>query len=157
VPEKYRSRGGPGIPILVVSAPDHPPARKSRILDCLMRNFMISKTVSTMMIRLINTFKRLISIRVKTIIPRGKPGMLPTTNLFTRGKSMSLLIFTISASEITRDKIKLICIASLGGNKSNKNGVAIIENPKPVLVCNIDANKMITINKINVLKKHSPW
>lgn len=59
----------------------------------------------------------------------------------------------MSAIEITSDKIKLIWIASRGSNSSNKNGVAIIEKPKPVLVCRIEATRIIIENKTIVSKK----
>jgi hypothetical protein len=42
-------------------------------------------------------------------------------------------------------------MASLGSNINNKNGVAMMEKPNPVLVCNIDANNMMTINNIIVI------
>lgn len=91
----------------------------------------------------------------KITIPSGIPNKLPSVNLLKSWKSTSLLIFHIKAKEIIKDKIILIWIASCGRNKYNKKGVAIMEKPKPVLVCRIDATKIITI-KINKASKESP-
>ncbi|GEL78457.1 hypothetical protein TMU01_26920 [Tenuibacillus multivorans] len=68
---------------------------------------------------------------------------------------MSFLIFKMSDIEITKDKIMFICMASCGRNNINKNGVAMIEKPKPVLVCKTDATNIIHI-KINAICQNSP-
>ena len=56
---------------------------------------------------------------------------------------------------MTRDKIKLIWIASLGSNSMSKKGVAMIEKPNPVLVCKIEATKIIDKNPKNVTKSYT--
>lgn len=87
-------------------------------------------------------------MEIKIKIPKGTPTILPKVNLFSMTKSMSDLIFQMSDKEIIKDKIMLICMASCGKNNISKKGVAIIEKPKPVLVCRIEATKIIHI-KIN--------
>lgn len=91
-------------------------------------------------------------IEIKIKIPHGTPTILPKINLFNSIKSMSCLIFKISDTEIIKDKIMFICIASCGRNNINKNGVAIIEKPKPEHVCKIEATKIMPI-KINIVPK----
>lgn len=86
-------------------------------------------------------------------IPKGTPTILPKINLFRRIKSMSILIFQMSDMEIINDKIIFICIASCGRNNMSKKGVAIIEKPKPVLVCKIEATNIIHMKMNIVFKK----
>lgn len=70
----------------------------------------------------------------KMLIPIGRPTALPMTKRFTIPKSISFLIFTIRAAEMTRDNNKLIWMASNGLKNKRRNGVAKMEKPKPVLV-----------------------
>ncbi len=72
---------------------------------------------------------------------------------FSRIQSMSILIFQMSDIEIMNDKMIFICIASCGRNNMSKKGVAIIEKPKPVLVCKIEATNIIQMNMNIVFKK----
>ena len=95
----------------------------------------------------------LMLIEVKMIIPKGTPTILPKINLFSRIQSMSILIFQMSDIEIMNDKMIFICIASCGRNNMSKKGVAIIEKPKPVLVCKIEATNIIQMNMNIVFKK----
>jgi len=95
-------------------------------------------------------------MEIKIVIPKGTPTILPIINLFTIKKSISFLIFHINEIEIIKDKIIFICIASCGRNNSSKKGVAIIENPKPVLVCRTEATNIIKkkdnrVSKVNLL------
>lgn len=48
-----------------------------------------------------------------------------------------------------------ICIASCGRNNINKKGVAMIENPNPVLVCKIEATNIIHTKNMIVSKLSS--
>jgi len=136
------------MPILVVNAPDNPPIAKSLIVVCLIRKCKINKTVKTRINILTPNFNHVISIIKNTLIPMGNPSKLPVINRLRMPISTSFLIFKISAQEIMSDKIKFIWIASRASNIRSKKGVAIIEKPKPVLVCRIDASKIITINKM---------
>lgn len=58
----------------------------------------------------------------------------------------------MSDMEIINDKIMFICMASCGRNSINKKGVAIMEKPKPVLACKIEATNIIHM-KMNVIPK----
>lgn len=104
---------------------------------------------------LIANLNVLMLIEVKMIIPKGTPTILPKINLFSRIQSMSILIFQMSDIEIMNDKMIFICIASCGRNNMNKKGVAIIEKPKPVLVCKIEATNIIQMN-MNIVFKKAP-
>lgn len=104
---------------------------------------------------LIANLNVLMLIEVKMIIPKGTPTILPKINLFSRIQSMSILIFQMSDIEIMNDKMIFICIASCGRNNMSKKGVAIIEKPKPVLVCKIEATNIIQMN-INIVFKKAP-
>ena len=101
---------------------------------------------------LIANLNVLMLIEMKMKIPKGTPTILPKINLFSRIKLMSVLIFQMSDMEIINDKMILICIASCGRNNISKKGVAIIEKPKPVLVCKIEATNIIHM-KMNVIPK----
>ncbi len=101
---------------------------------------------------LIANLKAFILMEMKSKIPKGTPTILPIVNLFSRIKSMSILIFQMSDIEITNDKIILICIASCGKNNISKKGVAIMEKPKPVLVCKTEDTNIIHM-KLNVISK----
>ncbi len=94
----------------------------------------------------------LMEMKMKMKIPKGTPTILPKINLFSRIKSMSVLIFQMSDMEIINDKMIFICIASCGRNNMSKKGVAIIEKPKPVLVCKIEATNIIHM-KVNIISK----
>lgn len=100
--------------------------------------------------------KTFMSMEMKIKIPKGTPTILPKVNLFSRIKSMSILIFQMSDIEIINDKIMFICIASCGKNNISKKGVAIMEKPKPVLVCKTEATNIIHM-KINVVPKIAPY
>ncbi len=104
---------------------------------------------------LIANLNVLMLIEVKMIIPKGTPIILPKINLFSRIQSMSILIFQMSDIEIMNDKMIFICIASCGRNNMSKKGVAIIEKPKPVLVCKIEATNIIQMN-MNIVFKKAP-
>lgn len=104
---------------------------------------------------LIANLNVLMLIEVKMIIPKGTPTILPKINLFSRIQSMSILIFQMSDIEIMNDKMIFICIASCGRNNMSKKGVAIIEKPKPVLVCKIEATHIIQMN-MNIVFKKAP-
>lgn len=104
---------------------------------------------------LIANLNVLMLIEVKMIIPKGTPTILPKINLFSRIQSMSILIFQMSDIEIMNDKMIFICIASCGRNNMSKKGVAIIEKPKPVLVCKIEATNIIQM-KMNIVFKKAP-
>lgn len=112
----------------------------------------ISINVNSKSRMLIANLNVLMLIEVKMIIPKGTPTILPKINLFSRIKSMSILIFQMSDMEIINDKMIFICIASCGRNNMSKKGVAIIEKPKPVLVCKIEATNIIHM-KMNVISK----
>ena len=101
---------------------------------------------------LIANLKAFILMEMKSKIPKGTPTILPIVNLFSRIKSMSILIFQMSDMEIINDKMIFICIASCGRNSMSKKGVAIIEKPKPVLVCKIEATNIIHM-KMNIIPK----
>jgi hypothetical protein len=58
----------------------------------------------------------------------------------------------MSDMEIINDKMIFICIASCGRNNMSKKGVAIMEKPKPVLVCKTEATNIIHM-KLNVISK----
>lgn len=105
---------------------------------------------------LIANLNVLMLIEVKMIIPKGTPTILPKINLFSRIQSMSVLIFQMSDIEIMNDKMIFICIASCGRNNMSKKDVAIIEKPKPVLVCKIEATNIIQMNMNIVFKKAPP-
>ncbi len=81
VPEKYNNKGGPGIPILVVSEPESPPTKMSLFVFWFIRNLKISMKVKPITIRLIPSFNLFISINRKVIIPTGRPIILPAANL----------------------------------------------------------------------------
>ncbi len=102
---------------------------------------------------LIANLNVLMLMEMKMKIPKGTPTILPKINLFRRIKSMSILIFQMSEMEIINDKIIFICIASCGRNNMSKKGVAIIEKPKPVLVCKIEATNIIHMKMNIVFKK----
>lgn len=97
----------------------------------------------------------LMEMKIKIKIPKGTPTILPKINLSSRIKSMSILIFQMSDMEIINDKMIFICIASCGRNNMSKKGVAIIEKPKPVLVCKIEATNIIHM-KMNIISKIAP-
>lgn len=101
---------------------------------------------------LIANLKVLMLMEVKMKMPKGTPTILPKINLFSSIKSISILIFQMSDMEIINDKMIFICIASCGRNNMSKKGVAIIEKPKPVLVCKIEATNIIH-TKMNVIPK----
>src|SRR5690625_4873930 len=109
----------------------------------------MSKIVNTRMMILIPIFSTFTFVYKKMIIPIGIPIILPSVNLLTIFISTTLLIVAINEIEITKDNVRLILIASNGANKSNRNGVANMEKPYPVLVCNVEATKIIIINKIS--------
>ncbi len=144
------------MPILVVKRPDKPPTTKS--LDCvdLILKLHISINVKIKSRMLIANLKAFMLIEVKIKIPKGTPTILPKVNLFSRIKSMSILILQMSDIEIINDKIMFICIASCGKNNISKKGVAIMEKPKPVLVCKTEATNIIHM-KINVVSKITPY
>lgn len=104
---------------------------------------------------LIANLNVLMLMETKMKIPKGTPTILPTINLFSRIQSMSILIFQMSDIEIINDKMIFICIASCGRNNMSKKGVAIIEKPKPVLVCKIEATNIIQMN-MNIVFKKAP-
>jgi hypothetical protein len=104
---------------------------------------------------LIANLNVLMLMEMKIKIPKGTPTILPKINLFSRIKSMSILIFQMSDMEIINDKMIFICIASCGRNNMSKKGVAIIEKPKPVLVCKIEATNIIHM-KMNIIPKIAP-
>ncbi len=104
---------------------------------------------------LIANLKVLMLMEVKMKMPKGTPTILPKINLFSRTKSTSILIFQMSEMEIIKDKIMFICIASCGRNNISKKGVAIMEKPKPVLVCKIEATNIIHM-KMNIISKIAP-
>ncbi len=112
----------------------------------------ISINVNSKSRMLIANLNVLMLTEVKIKIPKGTPTILPKINLFSSIKSMSVLIFQMSDMEIINDKMIFICIASCGRNNMSKKGVAIIEKPKPVLVCKIEATNIIHI-KMNILSK----
>ena len=101
---------------------------------------------------LITNLNVLMLMEMKINIPKGTPTILPKINLFSRIKSMSVLIFQMSDMEIMNDKMIFICIASCGRNSMSKKGVAIIEKPKPILVCKIEATNIIHM-KVNIISK----
>lgn len=101
---------------------------------------------------LIANLNVLMLMEMKMKIPKGTPTILPKINLFSRIKSMSVLIFQMSDMEIINDKMIFICIASCGRNNMSKKGVAIIEKQKPVLVCKIEATNIIHM-KVNIISK----
>ena len=123
-------------------------------LDCvdLILKLHISINVNSKSRMLIANLKAFMLMEMKIKIPKGTPTILPKINLFSRIKSMSILIFQMSDIEIINDKIIFICIASCGKNNISKKGVAIMEKPKPVLVCKIEATNIIHM-KINVISK----
>lgn len=123
-------------------------------LDCvdLILMLHISINVNSKSRMLIANLNVLMLIELKMIIPKGTPTILPKINLFSRIKSMSILIFQMSDMEIINDKMIFICIASCGRNSMSKKGVAIIEKPKPVLVCKIEATNIIHM-KMNIISK----
>lgn len=86
------------------------------------------------------------------IKPNGSPTILPNVILFNRTRSISLRIFQTNSEEMINDIIIFICIASCGRNSISKNGVAIIEKPKPVLACNIEATNIIQM-KVTIVSK----
>ena len=104
---------------------------------------------------LIANLNVLMLMEMKMKIPKGTPTILPKINLFSRIESMSILIFQMSDIEIINDKMIFICIASCGRNNMSKKGVAIIEKPKPVLVCKIEATNIIHMKMNIVFKKPS--
>lgn len=97
--------------------------------------------------------KVLIFIERKINIPNGTPIILPIESLFSSVTSISAFIFQINDIEITKERIIFICMASCGENNKSRKGVAIMENPKPVLVCKIEATKIIRMKIIIVSKK----
>lgn len=115
----------------------------------------ISINVNSKSRMLIANLKAFMLMEMKSKIPKGTPTILPIVNLFRRIKSMSILIFQMSDIEITNDKIIFICMASCGRNNISKKGVAIIEKPKPVLVCKIEATNIIHM-KMNIISKIAP-
>lgn len=102
---------------------------------------------------LIANLNVLMLMEMKMKIPKGTPTILPKINLFSSTKSISILIFQMSDMEIINDKMIFICIASCGRNTISKKGVAIIEKPKPVLVCKIEATNIIHMKMNIVFKK----
>ena len=117
----------------------------------------INSNVNTKSSILTPILKAVMFMEIKIIIPKGTPAILPIINLFVIEKSMSFLIFHINEIEIIKDKIIFICMASCGINNISKKGVAIMENPKPVLVCRTEATNIIqikdnTVPKVNLLK-----
>lgn len=60
--------------------------------------------------------------------------MLADIRRFSNVKSTSFLMERISEIEMIKDSMILIWMASCGTNSSKSKGVAIMENPKPVLV-----------------------
>lgn len=158
VPVKYSNKGGPGIPILVVKRPDIPPTMKSPNGVAFIFRLKISNKVTIKRRILIPSLKASISIDINIKIPKGTPAILPKVNLFSRVISMSFFILQMNETEIIIDNIMLICIASCGRNNINKKGVAKIEKPNPVLVCKMEAIKIMhaktkNVPKIDLLRK----
>lgn len=144
------------MPILVVREPERPPTNRSRLLFRLIRNLKMSIKVSNKMSRLTMSFKLFKSIIKKTAIPTGNPSELPAMNLFKTPISTSFRTFAIKAAEMSKDKIKFICMASAGSKISRRNGVARMENPNPVLVWRIEAISMTMVNMANSIKSCFP-
>lgn len=126
-------------------------------LDCvdLILKLHISINVNSKSRMLIANLKIFMLIEINMKIPKGTPIILPKINLFSRIKSMSILIFQMSDMEIINDKMMFICIASCGRNNMSKKGVAIMEKPKPVLVCKIEATNIMHM-KSNLISKIAP-
>lgn len=142
--------------MLVVKRPDNPPTMKSLNGVALTLKLKINNNVNIKRRILIPNLKASMLMEIKIKIPKGTPTILPKVNLFSSIKSMSCLILWINDIEITKDKIIFICMASCGKNNINKKGIAIIEKPKPVLVCKTEATnirqmKINTESKINLL------
>ena len=140
------------MPILVVRTPDKPPTTKSRNGVGLILKLHINSKVRTSRSMPSPSFKASMFIVIKITTPKGTPTTLPKATLLRRLNSISLLIFHINDADMIKDKIMLICIASFGTNIMSKNGVAIMEKPKPVLVCRIEATNIIPINNKAVPK-----
>ncbi len=115
----------------------------------------ISNNVNIKSRMLTPNFKALMLIETKIKTPNGTPTILPNINLFNSIKSMSFRIFKINDIEITKDKIIFICMASCGWNNISKKGVAIMEKPKPVLDCSIEATNTMHM-KISAVPKVNP-
>lgn len=113
----------------------------------------ISNNVNSKSRVLIVNLKVFMLTEMKIKIPKGTPAILPKINRFSKIKSTSILIFQMSDMEIINDKIMFICIASCGRNNMSKKGVAIIEKPKPVLACKIEATNIIHMKMNIVFKK----
>ena len=122
-------------------------------LDCvdLTLTLHISNNVNSKSRMLTANLKVFMLTEMKIKMPKGTPTILPKINLFSRTKSTSILIFQMSEMEIIKDKIMFICIAC-GRNNISKKGVAIMEKPKPVLACRIEATNIIH-TKMNVILK----
>jgi len=92
------------------------------------------------------------STKAKSILPKGAPTTLPIITFLSNATSISCLTFHMRENEITRDSIIFICIASCGVKSNSKKGVAITEKPKPVLVCKIEAARIMKKYKNNSCK-----
>ena len=127
-------------------------------LDCvdLTLTLHISNNVNSKSRMLTANLKVFMLTEMKIKMPKGTPTILPKINLFSRTKSTSILIFQMSEMEIIKDKIMFICIASCGRNNISKKGVAIMEKPKPVLACRIEATNIIHMKK-NVIPKTTSY
>lgn len=155
VPVKYNNNGGPGMPILVVNAPETPPTMKSLIGVPFILNLHINNNVNNKRRTLTTNFITVILLNIKIVKPNGRPTILPNEILFNSALSISFRIFQTKIVEMINDKIMFICIASCGRNSISKNGVAITEKPKPVLACNIEATNIIQM-KIAIVPKTIP-
>lgn len=136
------------MPILVVNRPDSPPTMKSLTTVGFTLKLNIKSNVNARSSTLTPILKAVIFMVIKIKIPNGTPTILPLINLFRTVKSISVRIFHINEIEISKDKMILIWMASCGRNSMSKKGVAMMENPKPVLVCRIEATKIIHKNII---------
>lgn len=116
----------------------------------------ISNNVNIKSSMLTPNFKALMLIETKIRTPNGTPTILPNINLFNNIKSMSFRIFKINDIEITKDKVIFICMASCGWNNISKKGVAIMEKPKPVLDCSIEATNTMHMKISAVPKVQTP-
>ena len=140
--------------MLVVKTPEIPPTMKSLTGVDLTFTLPINSRVNTKRSTPTPNFKAFIFIEIKMKIPNGTPIILPIINLFNNTKSMSFRILKINDKEISNDKIIFICIASRGKNSISKKGVAIMEKPKPVLDCSMEATNIIHINTNPVPKTY---
>lgn len=138
--------------MLVVKRPENPPMIKSLKGVGLILKLKINSIVNSKIRTLTPNLKASMLMEIKIKMPKGTPTMLPNINLFKSIKSMSCFIFKIRDNEITNDKIMFICMASCGRNNISNNGVAIIEKPKPVLVCKTEATNIIHMNMNTVPK-----